>query len=192
MNFKKVMLRLRTQKFLGILFWVIYCLGTFISAKAGEITAREETATKLDRYLTRITPFGFSGALLVAKDGMIILNQGYGMAIRSENIRNTAETVFSTGSITKQFTAAAIMKLKMGGKLNTSDPIGKFLDGVPKDKSKITIRHLLTHTSGLVQDVGGDYDAAPRDETVKKILAEPLEFKPGERFEYANVGYTLL
>ncbi|MFH1336718.1 MAG: serine hydrolase domain-containing protein [Candidatus Zixiibacteriota bacterium] len=186
------MLRSRTRKFRGILLLGVYFLGTCSIARTGEITVREEAAAKLDRYLTRITPFGFSGALMVSKDGKTILNQGYGMAIRSKDIRNTAETVFSTGSITKQFTAAAIMKLKMEGKLNTSDPIGKILDGVPEDKSNITIRHLLTHTSGLVQDVAGDYDTASRDETVKKILAQPLEFKPGERFAYTNVGYTLL
>jgi len=191
-NFRRVLQRLKTQRLRGIFLLGVYCLGAFSSAEASEVTVGGGVATKLDQYLTRITPFGFSGALLVAKNGKIILDQGYGMAIRSENIRNTSETVFSTGSITKQFTAAAVMKLKMEGKLNTSDPIGKFLDGVPEDKNKITIRHLLTHTSGLVQDVGGDYDAAPRDETVKNILTQPLEFKPGERFAYTNVGYTLL
>ena len=147
---------------------------------------------KLDQYLSRITPFGFSGALLVAKNGKIIVNRGYGMAIREKGIGNTPETVFSTGSITKQFTAAAIMKLKMQGKLDTNDRIGKYLKGVPKDKKNITIRHLLTHTSGLVQDVGRDYDEAGRDETVTRILTSPLESKPGERFAYTNVGYTLL
>jgi len=74
----------------------------------GEIV-EGDLAKKLDMYLMRITPFGFSGALLVAKDAKVILNKGYGMAIRSENVLNTAETVFSTGSITKQFTAAGIM-----------------------------------------------------------------------------------
>jgi CubicO group peptidase (beta-lactamase class C family) len=151
-----------------------------------------ELGAKFDQYLTRITPFGFSGALLVAKGNDIILNKGYGLAVRSEGIPNTAETVFCVGSITKQFTAAAIMTLEMQGKLNTADPISKYLDGVPEDKSGITVHHLLTHSSGLIQDVGGDYQEALRDETVRKILAQPLEFKPGERFAYTNVGYSLL
>jgi CubicO group peptidase (beta-lactamase class C family) len=151
-----------------------------------------ELGAKINEYLTRITPFGFSGALLVAKGNDIILNKGYGFAIRSEGIPNTAETIFCVGSITKQFTAAAIMTLEMQGKLNTADPIGKYLDGVPEDKLGITLHHLLTHTSGLVQDVGGDYEEALRDETARKILAQPLEFKPGERFAYTNVGYSLL
>ena len=182
-----------TVKNIVTLLLLIFCfLSIFASAKNDTEIVKGELGKKLDLYLTRITPFGFSGALLVAKDGEIILNQGYGMAIRSKGIRNTSETVFCTGSITKQFTAAGIMKLEMQGKLNTNDPINKYLDGVPQDKSGITLHHLLTHTSGLVQDVGGDYEIANRDETVKKVLAQPLEFNAGERFEYTNVGYSLL
>lgn len=151
-----------------------------------------EVAKKLDMYLTRITPFGFSGAFLVAKDGKVILNKGYGMAIRSENVANTSETVFSTGSITKQFTAAGIMKLEMMGKLTTDDPITKYFDGIPEEKKGITLHHLLTHTSGVINFTGPDFVEAPRDETMKKILDAPLQFKPGERFAYSNSGYSML
>lgn len=155
-------------------------------------TVEGDLATKLDTYLTRITPFGFSGALLVAKDGRIILNKGYGMAIRSENVPNSSETVFSTGSITKQFTAAGIMKLEMMGKLKTEDPITKYFDDVPEDKKGITLHNLLTHTSGVVDALGPDYVTAPRDETARKTLDAPLRFKPGEQFGYSNAGYSLL
>jgi CubicO group peptidase (beta-lactamase class C family) len=151
-----------------------------------------ELAKKLNTYLTRITPFGFSGALLVAKNGKVILNKGYGVAIRSENVANTSETVFSTGSITKQFTAAGIMKLEMMGKLTTDDPITKYFDDVPEEKKGITLHHLLTHTSGVINFTGPDFVEAPRDETMKKILDAPLQFKPGERFAYSNAGYSML
>lgn len=151
-----------------------------------------ELGSGLDEYLTRITPFGFSGALLVAKEGKIILNKGYGWAIRAEAIPNTADTVFSVGSITKQFTAAGIMKLEMQGKLDTNDPISKYLDNVPEDKSGITLHHLLTHTAGVINFTGMDYDVAHRDETVKRILDAPLLFAPGDQFEYSNAGYSLL
>lgn len=157
----------------------------------GEIV-EGDVASKLDMYLTRITPFGFSGALLVAKNGKIILNKGYGMAIRAENVPNTSETVFSTGSITKQFTAAGIMKLEMMGKLKTEDPIAKYFDDVPEDKKGITLHHLLTHTSGVVDALGPDYVEAPRDETARKTLDAPLRFQPGEQFGYSNAGYSLL
>lgn len=151
-----------------------------------------ELGRKIDRYLTRITPFGFSGALLVAKEGRIILNKGYGMAIRSTQTPNTSETVFSTGSITKQFTAAGIMKLEMQGKLNTDNPLTKFFKDVPEEKRGITLHHLLTHTSGVINYTGMDYVRASRDETARKILDAPLLFKPGKRFEYSNAGYSLL
>jgi len=157
----------------------------------GEIV-EGDLAKKLDLYMTRITPFGFSGALLVAKDGNVILNKGYGMAIRSENIPNTSETVFSVGSITKQFTAAGIMKLEMMGKLKTEDPITKYFEDVPEDKKAITLHNLLTHTSGVIDFTGPDFEAAPRDETMKKALAAPLRFKPGEQFGYSNAGYSML
>ena len=151
-----------------------------------------ELAKKLDTYLTRITPFGFSGALLAVKDGKVILNKGYGMAIRSENVPNTSETVFSTGSITKQFTAAGIMKLEMMGKLNTEDPITKYFENVPEDKKTITLHNLLTHTSGVIDATGMDFVVAPRDETMTKILDAPLQFKPGEKFSYSNAGFSML
>lgn len=151
-----------------------------------------DLAEKVDKYLTRITPFGFSGALLVAKDGKVILNKGYGMAIRSKNVPNTSETVFSTGSITKQFTAAGIMKLEMMGKLKTENAITEYFADVPEDKKAITLHHLLTHTSGVVDALGPDYVDAPRDETARKTLDAPLRFKPGEEFGYSNAGYSLL
>ncbi len=162
------------------------------STPATKDTVEGELVKKLDLYLTRITPFGFSGALLVAKDNRIILNKGYGMAIRSENVPNTSDTVFSTGSITKQFTAAGIMKLEMMGRLNTEDLITKYFEDVPEDKKGITLHHLLTHTSGVVDALGPDYVLAPRDETMKKTLEAPLRFKPGEQFGYSNAGYSML
>lgn len=147
---------------------------------------------KLDKYLTRTTPFGFSGACLVAENEDVLINKGYGMAVREKRIRNTSETVFCTGSITKQFTAAAVMTLEMKGKLNTSDPIRKYFDNVPADKKDITIHNLLTHTSGVITDAGDDYVVAYRDETIKRILDSPLHFTSGTQYEYSNAGYTVL
>lgn len=125
-----------------------------------------ELGARLDHYLTQITPFGFSGAVLVASDGEVVLNKGYGMAVKSQGTPNPSQTVFSVGSITKQFTAAAIMKLEMDGKLSPSDLISKYLDGVPDDKSDVTLHHLLTHTSGVIEYTDPDYRPDLRDETV--------------------------
>lgn len=150
------------------------------------------TAEKLDLYLSRSVPFGFSGALLVEKDGKVVLNKGYGMAVRSKNIPNTANTVFSVGSLTKQFTAAGIMKLEMMGKLNTEDRLDTYFEDVPEDKKAITLHHLLTHTSGVVDAVGPDYQELEREDLVKKVFTEPLQHPPGEEFAYSNSGYSLL
>jgi CubicO group peptidase (beta-lactamase class C family) len=163
-----------------------------VAPDPGEGIVLGRIGKKIDKYLSRITPFGFSGAILAVKEGNIVLNKGYGLAVRAKNIPNTRDTVFSTGSITKQFTAAGIMKLEMMGRLNTSDPITKFFKKVPPDKGSISLHHLLTHTAGVADMVGGDYEKAGRDETVRKILARPLQFKPGEEFSYSNGGYSIL
>jgi CubicO group peptidase (beta-lactamase class C family) len=173
-------------------FVVLGLLSLVPGSPDGEAVLSGKTAGKMDLYLSRITPFGFSGAILFAKYGEVLLNKGYGLAVRSENIPNSKDTVFSTGSITKQFTAAGIMKLEMMGKLDTSDPITRFFSDVPQDKRSITLHHLLTHTSGVVDMVGRDYEKAERDETVRKILSSPLQFIPGEEFSYSNGGYSIL
>ncbi len=151
-----------------------------------------EIGARVDEYLTRITPYGFSGAVLVSDEGEIVLNKGYGLALRDGNVPNTAGTVFTTGSITKQFTAAAIMTLEMAGMLDTSDPLSEHIEDVPADKQAVTLHHLLTHTAGVVGGTGPDFVEAERDETVRAILGAPLEFEPGEDMSYSNAGYSLL
>jgi CubicO group peptidase (beta-lactamase class C family) len=155
-------------------------------------TAEGDLGRRLDTYLSGIVPFGFSGAVLVAESGEVVLDGGYGLAIRSSATSNTDETVFSTGSLTKQFTAAAILNLEMKGRLETGDAITEFFGEVPADKRGITLHHLLTHTAGLPGSSGFDFDEAGRDDTVRRILETPLEFDPGTEMSYSNCGYTLL
>ena len=111
---------------------------------------KDGPGAKVDRYLARLQKIGFSGAVLVARNGEVILEKGYGFADRERRIPITPDTVFTVGSITKQFTAAAILKLEMQGKLRVTDRIGKHLPGVPEDKAGITLHHLLTHSAGLM------------------------------------------
>src|SRR5262245_16057727 len=94
--------------------------------KSGEVVAGELGA-RLDQYLTRLAAYGFSGAVLIAKDSVVVLHKGYGLADIDKGIPNTTGTVFDVASITKQFTAAAILKLEMEGKLRSSDAIGRYL-----------------------------------------------------------------
>jgi CubicO group peptidase (beta-lactamase class C family) len=157
------------------------------------VVANGETGKLLDEYLTRLEKFGFSGAAIVSEKGEIILRKGYGWANREKKIPFTPATVSSIGSITKQFTAAAILKLEMMGKLKVQDSIRKYFPNVPADKASITLHQLLTHTAGFRGDFGGrDDDPIARDALVQKVLAAPLENKPGEVFVYSNEGYSLL
>lgn len=149
-------------------------------------------ATRLDRYLTDAAEAGFSGSILVARKGEVVLYKGYGLADRARKTPITRDTVFDIGSITKQFTAAAILKLEMQGKLRVTDPISRFFRDVPADKQAITLHHLLTHTAGLPDVLGGDYEVMTREQIVRLALATPLRSSPGESYAYSNVGYSLL
>jgi CubicO group peptidase (beta-lactamase class C family) len=132
-------------------------------------------------------------AVMVRRDGKVVLCQGYGVANLEHAARVTPQTVFQSGSIGKQFTAMAIMMLIDEKKLALDDPISKHLD-VPENWSAIRVRHLLTHTSGL-----GDYPESfslqrdyTEDELLKMITAQSLAFAPGEKWSYSNLGYVTL
>lgn len=149
-------------------------------------------AERLDRHLGCAARAGFAGALLVAKDGEVILHKGYGLADRERGLPVTTRTVFDIGSITKQFTAAAILALEEQGRLRVSDSIGQYFEAVHADKAGITLHHLLTHTAGLRDVFGGDYEPMGRDSLVRLALASTLLWAPGTRYRYSNVGYSLL
>ncbi len=151
-----------------------------------------EAGAALNEYLERTVPFGVSGAFLIGRNDEVIVHNGYGLADREQRIPVTAETVFGIGSITKQFTAAAILKLEEQGRLRVEDSISRFFTGVPADKQGITLHHLLTHTAGLIGDLGGDYQIMPRDSLVQLALASELQWAPGTRWDYSNLGYSLL
>ena len=149
-------------------------------------------AARLDEHLRLLVPFGYSGSVLVAKDGEVVHAAGYGMADREAGIPVTPETVFDIGSITKQFTAAAILRLEMEGRLSVNDPVSRWFDGVPADKQGMTLHHLLTHSAGLRDVFGGDYQVAERDSLAGVILGSELLWAPGTRYRYSNSGYSLL
>lgn len=148
---------------------------------------------KLDAHLTRMVKNGYSGAVIVAKDGKVILKKGYGLANREKKLPVEVGTVFTVGSITKQFTGAAIVKLEMQGKLRVTDTIDKYFSDVPKDKKGITLHQLLTHTAGLPDALGDDFDtSATREAMLRLVMQTKLRSKPGTKHAYSNVGYSLL
>ena len=155
-----------------------------------------DTCKLIDNYLTKITKEkNFSGGLLIVKDGKKIFSKGYGWADKDKKIPFTPSTLASIGSITKAFTATAIMKLVEQNKLSINDQLKKYFPNIPADKANITIHQLLTHSSGfhefLKQD-GGDYEKINTEEFLKRAFAEPLAFKPGEKAVYTNVGFSIL
>lgn len=151
-----------------------------------------EIADRIDKYLTRVEERGYSGAILVAKGGEIILAKGYGYANREIKVPFHTPSAFDIGSITKQFTGAAILKLEMMGKLSTNDLITNYFENVPDDKKNITIHHLLTHSAGFPQALGFDYETISREDFIKQAFGSELNFKPGDRYQYSNAGYSLL
>jgi CubicO group peptidase (beta-lactamase class C family) len=140
----------------------------------------------------------FMGSVLVARSDEILLSKGYGSANLEWQVANQPSTKFRLGSLTKQFTAAAILLLEERGKLKVEDPVKKYLPDAPSAWDKITIFHLLTHTSGIPSFTGfPDYAptepfATTPEKTVARFRDKPLEFAPGEKWNYSNSGYVLL
>lgn len=113
------------------------------------------------------------------------------MADREAGVAAGLDTAYDIGSITKQFTASAILRLEMAGELATSDPLARFMT-VPQDLRGITLHHLLAHTSGLVEQIGDDYDPTSRDGVPDGAAESDLLWAPGIRYQYSNLGYSVL
>jgi len=146
---------------------------------------------ELDEHCRRLAAFGFSGTVLVARGDEVLLENGYGLADAERGTRNTKDTVFEIASVTKPFTAAAILRLEQDGELKLSDPIAKHLPGVPARFRDITIRHLLTHTSGMPRmGPGGGGDDLGK--AVAAYFSGTRAEAAGARAEYWNGGYALL
>ena len=131
----------------------------------------------------------FMGSVLVAKEGKVLFSKSYGMADLEWSVPNSPTTRFNIASMTKQFTAASIFLLEDRGKLKTDDLVKKYLPDAPASWDKITIYHLLTHTSGIPDD-GAKYEPGTPDKLV--FNDRPLNFQPGEQWAYTNLGYIVL
>lgn len=166
---------------------------------ASSAPTAQQLAAKVDEYMNAaVQAEGFSGSILVARDGSPVASKGYGSANIELNVPNTPQTVFRLASLTKQFTALAVMMLQERGKLSTGDPICKYLDNCPAAWQPITIRQLLTHTSGIPNYTSFPDFAktamlpATHESFIGRVRDRPLDFAPGEKFNYNNTGYYLL
>lgn len=161
-------------------------------------TADPALETKVDELMAPLLAAdAISGSVLIARDGEILLAKGYGLANREYGEPNTPETVFRLGSMTKQFTAAAVLLLAQRGELAVTDSLARFLPDYPHG-DEITLHQLLTHTAGVPNYNGvegyGDKIILPWsiDEVIAFFRDEPLLFAPGSDWAYSNSGYVLL
>jgi len=159
----------------------------------------DDFMTRAGTYIDSISKTQrFSGSILVAQRGRVLLKGGYGLANIEWLMANTPQTKFEIGSLTKQFTATAILQLVEAGKLRLDAPISTYISGLPNAWSHITIHHLLTHRSGIpntgdLSDYaqGLHHHYTPR-ELVGLVRDRPLDYEPGTKWKYSNTDYYLL
>ena len=172
---------------------VVLLLPALLTAQRAAAPSDAQVRARTDEYLSRLESLGYAGGVLVIHNGSTVIEKSYGFANREAGVRADTNTVYSLGSITKQFTAAAILRLEELGELRTTDSISKFFKDVPADKRGITLHMLLTHTSGLESDFSPtDYEPTTRDEYLHRALTSRLRTPPGQEHFYANSGYSLL
>ena len=161
------------------------------------LVIESEAIARVDALLSQMAEGGtFTGSVLVAEKGEVLLSQGYGYADREQKIPNTPQTRFRLASVTKQFTAMAILILQNQGKLDVQDPICNYIADCPAAWKGITIHHLLTHTSGITV-MPRDYNSIKAthftpEQLIGHFKDSPLDFQPGEKWSYSNCGYMLL
>nr|MCU0366897.1 beta-lactamase family protein [Bacteroidales bacterium] len=183
-------------RFIGLM--LIITAFVSVDAAAQKINTKQLTA-EYDRMLSEKFRQGETGcAALVAKDGQIIYKKAFGMADLELNVPMQPDMVFRIGSITKQFTAVAILQLMEQGKLSLQDDITKYIPDYPTHGYNITIEHLLTHTSGIKSYTNVPefqkyvrQDMKP-EEAINTFRNLPMEFAPGTKWNYNNSGYFLL
>ena len=162
-------------------------------------TTTADFGTRAGTYLDSLSKTqNFSGAILVAHQGQVLFKGAYGFANVEWSLPNTSQTKFEIGSLTKQFTASAILKLVEAGKLRLDAPISAYIADLPNSWSRVTIHHLLTHTSGIPntgklsdysQGLHHQYSPA---ELLGLVRDRPLEYEPGAKWVYSNTDYYLL
>lgn len=175
---------------LSCLFWIAPAMA---QDPTGNDTARMSAILKAFSVNDR-----FMGSVLVARAGNVLFAESSGWANLEWKITHTPATKFRIGSVTKQFTAASILLLAERSKLSIDDPLGKFIPSAPETWKPVTLRQLLSHTGGI-PDFTADPDylttmllPATPAQTVARIAAKPLNFTPGEKYQYSNTGYVLL
>jgi CubicO group peptidase (beta-lactamase class C family) len=191
--FRRTKVLWNEMSFLRVLFATLI-IGCFVSsawAQTQEIDKEVDKFVQASIHQQKIPGL----ALAVMRDGRIIKAQGYGLANVELNVPVSPQTIFQSGSMGKQFTATGVMMLVEEGKIRLDDKVAQYFPGAPETWTRMTIRNLLTHTSGIKSYTGGDVDYRRdyTEEDLLKILETlPFDFAPGDKWSYSNSGYMLL
>jgi len=174
-----------------------YVLVLLLLLAAPAARAQDTLSDRIDRFVNEEMQRQHLPGVGVAviQHGQILKAQGYGVSNLEHHVAVTPETMFQSGSLGKQFTATAVMLQVEDGRLALSDPLTKFFPDAPASWRAITVRHLLTHTSGIPDYTEGMVDLRKdytEDELAKFAFGLTLEFPPGSRWNYSNTGYVLL
>lgn len=165
------------------------------SCQSSAPASTPSAVTDIDHYIANeVRLQSFSGTVLLAQNGKVLLDKSYGWADEEQQLTNKPTTRFGIGSITKQFTAMAILLLQEGGKLHVQDPVCLYISDCPTTWRSISIQNLLTHTAGI-PDYGRSLSQEPRpasETLLHYIERQPLDFAPGSEFIYSNSGYAVL
>jgi CubicO group peptidase (beta-lactamase class C family) len=162
------------------------------AGQSTEVVASDARLATIDSVVTAAVGDGLCGVLLIRSHDEVLLHKAYGRADAESGREMTIATGFDIGSLVKPITGTGILKLEEIGKLSTGDTLAKFFPDAPADKRDITVMQLLTHTAGMQDLFGGDYEVVSREWILEKIMSAPLIAAPGEREEYSNSGYSLL
>ncbi len=161
----------------------------------------QDLTTRIDAFLDQyVTDRGFQGTVVVAENGTLLYARGFGLADPARGLQNGPQVQYRVASVTKTFTAILVMKLVEQGKIALQDPITKYLPAYRRDSGdRVTIHHLLTHTSGIpeyatteARRLHGTEPVPPIDQMIEKYCSEPLAFEPGSKFAYSNSGFAIL
>ena len=162
------------------------------SLSRSKLSASDPRIETIDTVLSAAAEEGLCGTILIRSHDQVLIHKAYGWADADSGREMTIDTGFDIGSLVKPITGSGILKLEEQGKLSTADTLARFFPEAPADKRDITVMQVLTHTAGMRDVFGGDYQVVSRDWILDKIMSSPLIAAPGEQEEYSNSGYSLL
>lgn len=180
------------QRFFIYILLSLFLLSCNNKKSINEVIIQGDLGRSIDKIMQSNASNGLSGYLLVVRDEEVVYARGFGFSDIEAEILIDQNTVFDIGSLTKQFTAAAILKLEMEGKISVNQVLGDFFNDIPDDKKNISIHQLLTHTSGLIFALGGPYEKTGKKNMLEKAYDTELRSVPGEEYHYSHLGYNIL